>query len=109
METKEILTLQALKFKQQLLGDQQDLPEGSPQWMLNVDPGADSTRNICALISVPLFEEIERLSNVLSMSKRRFVELALRDLAVSANEAIEAVGLINVTSSRIGEVPVDEA
>lgn len=109
METKEILTLQALKFKQQLLGGNQDLQEGAAAWMFNVDPGADQTRNICALISIPLFDEIERLSNVLSMSKRRFVELALRDLAVTANEAIEGVGLTNVTSSRIGDVPVDEA
>ncbi|HOR78588.1 MAG TPA: hypothetical protein PLG04_07305 [Anaerolineaceae bacterium] len=109
MKSKELFKLQALKFKHQLMGDQQDLPEGSPQWMADVDPGADSTRNICALISIPLFEEIERLSNVLSMSKRRLVELALRDLAVSANESIESVGLTNVTCNVIGSVPVEEA
>ena len=109
MKTHEILTLQALKFKQDLLNGNSDLPEGAPEWMANVDPGADNTRNICALISIPLFEEIERLSSVLSMSKRRFVELALRDLAEKANQAIEDVGLTNVTSFSVGEVPVDEA
>lgn len=43
------------------------------------------------------------------MSKRRFVELALRDLAQKANQAIEDVGLTNVTSFSVGEIPVDEA
>jgi hypothetical protein len=108
MKTQEILTLQALKFKQNLLNDQSDLADGSPVWLQKVDPGADDTRNICALISVPLFEEIDRLLSVLSMSKRRFVELALLDLAVKANEAIAGVGLTNVTSTSIGSVPTDE-
>jgi len=109
MKTQEILTLQALKFKQDLFNNHRDLPDGAPEWMVNVDPGADNTRNICALISVPLFEEVERLSSVLSLSKRRLVELALRDLAEKANQAIEDVGLTNVTSFSVGEVPVDEA
>lgn len=109
METTEILTLQALKFKQKLLNDHQDLSSDAPEWMLDVDPGTDDTRNICALISIPLFDEINRVSTVLSMSKRRFVELALRDLAEKANHAIENVGLKNVTAFSCGEVPVDEA
>ena len=109
MNTKEILTLQALKFKKDLLDGRQDLPKDAPAWMADVDPGTDDTRNICALISVPLFEQINHLSTVLSMSKRRFVELALRDLAEKANQAIEDVGLTNVTSFSVGEVPVDEA
>lgn len=109
MKTNEILTLQALKFKRNLLAGASDLPDGAPAWMANSDSGGDNTRNICALISIPLFEEIERLSSVLSMSKRRFVELALRDLAEKANDAIEGVGLTNVTSTTMGEVPVDEA
>ena len=108
MKTYEILTLQALKFKQDLLNGASDLSEGAPVWLRKVDPGADDTRNICALISVPLFEEIDRLLSVLSMSKRRFVELALLDMAVKANEAIASVGLTNVTSSTIGEFPVDQ-
>jgi len=109
MNTKEILTLQALKFKKDLLNGAQDIPSDAPAWMRDVDPGTDDTRNICALISVPLFEEINHLCSVLSMSKRRFVELALRDLAEKAVQAIEDVGLTNVTSFSTGEVSVDEA
>lgn len=109
MKTNEILTLQALKFKKDLLAGASDLPEGAPLWMVEAAVGADTTRNICAFISIPLFEEVERLSSVLSMSKRRFVELALRDMSEKANQAIEDVGLTNVSVTSRGEVPVDEA
>jgi len=54
MNTNEILTLQALKFKQELLNGQQDLSADAPEWMRDVDISNDDTRNICALISVPL-------------------------------------------------------
>ena len=108
MNTLEILTLQALKFKQNLLDGQQDLPEGSPSWMRDVDPGTDETRNICAMVSVPLFEQVNSLCSVLSMSKRRFLELAMRVLAEKSVQAIEGVGLTGVTSTSVGEVPVDE-
>lgn len=106
MKTAEILTLQALKFKKELLDGASDLPEGAPLWMANA---GEETRNICALISIPLFDEVERLFSVLRMSKRRVIELALRDFAEKANEAIEGVGLTNVTSTSIGQVSVDEA
>ena len=109
MNTDQILTLQALKFKQNLLNGDQDIPTDAPAWMRDVVPGTDDTRNICALISVPLFEQINTLCSVLSMSKRRFVELALRDMTEKAVQAIEAVGLTNVTSTSMGDVPVDEA
>jgi len=109
MNTKEILTLQALKFKKDLLNGAQDIPTDAPAWMRDVDPGTDETRNICALISIPLFDEINNLCNVLSMSKRRFVELALRDLTEKAVQTIDEIGLKKVTSEVYGEVPVDEA
>ena len=109
MNTDEILSFQALKFKQDLMQGEQDLPTNAPAWMRDVDPGADETRNICALISVPLFEQINTVCSVLSMSKRRFVELALRDLTEKAGQAIEDVGITNFASSSIGEVPVDQA
>ena len=108
MNTDQILTLQALKFKQELMQGQQDLPTDAPAWMRDVDPGADDTRNICALISVPLFEQINTVCSVLSMSKRRFVELALRDLTEKAVQAIANVGLTNVTSISSGDFPLDQ-
>jgi hypothetical protein len=108
MNTNEILTLQALKFKQELLRGEQDLPTDAPEWMRDVDPGNDDTRNICALISVPLFEQINTVCSVLSMSKRRFVELALRDLTEKAVQAIADVGLTNVTSMSVGDVSLDQ-
>lgn len=105
MKTNDILMLQALKFKKELLQDHQDLSATSPLWMSDA---IDKTRNICAFISEPMSEEIDRLCSVLSISKRRFVELALRDMAEKSNEVIEGVGLTNVTSSTIGQTPTDE-
>lgn len=106
MKTNEILTLQVLKFKKNLLNGQSDLPENAPAWM---SESIDKPRNICAFISEPLHEEIDRLCSVLSMSKRRFVELALRDMAEKTNGVIEGVGLTNVTVQTIGQIPVNEA
>lgn len=106
MKTNELLTLQALKFKKALLAGHTDLDDNAPAWMSD---SAEKTRNICAFISVPMSEEIDRLCSVLSISKRRFVELALRDMAEKANGVIEGVGLTNVTSFTVGQVPVDEA
>jgi hypothetical protein len=109
MKTNEILTLQALKFKKELLAGASDLPSDAPAWMANAEPGGDNIRNICALISIPLFDEVERLCGVLRMSKRRFVELALRDFAEKANQTIDDVGLTNVSVTSMGQIPVDEA
>ncbi len=106
MKTNELLTLQALKFKQELMADHVDQDDSGPVWMSDA---IEKTRNICAFISVPMSEEIDRLCSVLSMSKRRFVELALRDMAEKANGVIEGVGLTNVTVQTIGQIPVDEA
>ena len=106
MKTNETLTLQALKFKKQLLQDNQDLNGTSPLWMSDA---IDKTRNICAFISEPMSEEIDRLCSALSLSKRRFVELALRDMAEQSNAVLERVGLTNITSTTMGEFPVDEA
>ena len=106
MKTNETLMLQALKFKKELLQDHSDLNENDPLWMSD-DIG--KTRNICAFISEPMSEEIDRLCSVFSMSKRRFVELALRDLAEKSNQTIEGLGLTNVTVSSMGQVPTDEA
>lgn len=106
MKTNEILTLQALKFKKSLLNGASDLSDSDPVWLSDTN---EKTRNICAFISMPLSDEIDRLCAVLSISKRRFVELSLRDMAEKANGVIEGVGLTNVSASSVGDIPVDEA
>ena len=63
MKTNELLQLQALKFKERVMEDRPDFDEvdGMPAWMRdNYDANAE-TRNICAMIPVALFDEIQRL------------------------------------------------
>ena len=112
MKTNELLQLQALKFKERVMEDRPDFDEvdGMPAWMRdNYDANAE-TRNICAMIPVALFDEIQRLGGLLSISKRRMVEMALRDIAISANKALDEVGFDapSMTYRSFGEIPVDQ-
>lgn len=50
-------------------------------------------RNVCALISVPLFEELEAMCGLLGLSKREFIEAALIESLAKANTVIDEVGL----------------
>ena len=61
------------------------------------------------MIPLSLFEEINRVSGILSISKRRIVEMALRDFAISANKALDEVGFdaASMTYVSAGSVPVD--
>ena len=50
-----------------------------------------TTRNICAIISTTLFDNVENVTNLLSMSKRQFVEHALIEAVEKANSIINEV------------------
>ncbi len=112
MKTSEILQLQALKLKRQVLQDNPDMGEADrvPEWMRDSYDASGESRNICAMVPVALFEEIQRLSDVMSISKRRMVELALRDIAIDANRALGRVGFdpASMATRTIGAVPIDE-
>ena len=114
MKTSELLHLQALKFKRQVLNQTPDFEhdDQTPAWMRHeYDANGGESRNICAMIPLSLFDEIQRLSGLLSISKRRMVEIALRDLAISSNKALGDVGFdaASLTYRAVGEVPSDEA
>lgn len=90
MNTDEVLTLQALKFKQtHTLGHSFDGVD-LIQHVLDSNPDEKvKLRNICAFIQPALFEKIESLCSMLELSKRQFVEMALVDLVAKANSTIE--------------------
>lgn len=113
MKTSEILQLQALKLKREITRHDPafDHAEDAPAWMRDTyDTGADS-RNICGMIPASLFDEVERLAGALKISKRAMIEMALRDIAVSANTALDDAGFepSSVSFKSVGDVPVDEA
>jgi hypothetical protein len=50
-------------------------------------------RNVCALISVELFDRLENTCNLLELSKRQFIEASLIEALDRANQIIEDEGL----------------
>lgn len=89
MNTDEVLALQVLKFKQ--LNTQGHSFEGDLVQMVldGVPEEQKKLRNICAFISPALFEKVNGLCEILSLSKRQFVELALSDLVEKASATIQ--------------------
>ena len=88
MISEEILMLQALKLKKlNTRGyDGMDLV----QHLVDQNEEAKTKlRNICAFISPELFEEINSLTNLLDLSKREFVEMALQDLVAKSHAVLE--------------------
>lgn len=113
MKTSELLQLQVLKFKRRVLEENPNFEETEdlPSWKTAAYDVAGESRNICAMIPLPLFEEVQRLSGLLSISKRRIIEIALRDFSESANKAFDDAGFVSssMVHRSMGEVPVDEA
>ena len=111
METNEILKLQALKYKAEVMKDHPGLEQldGEPDWMYEGLDTSGETRNICGMVPLSLFDEINRVSGILSISKRRVVEMALRDFAINATKALDEVGFkgASIEYVSMGQVPVD--
>lgn len=95
MTPSETIRLQALKLKQ-LTSRGGDFSEDILEDLL-VHPGiatdeeSNKLRNICALISAPLFAEVEGLANMLELSKRRIVEMALIEFLAKAGDIVNEV------------------
>ena len=96
MNLDETARLQALKLKElntrgHSLADGADLVDlfaNDPDY---AEAMKAQTKNICAHISVQLFNEVEGLCQMLSLSKRRFVELALIDAIEKTSKVVNEV------------------
>lgn len=89
MKTEETLLLQALKLKQ--LGDHGHSLDGDiveDMALSNTEATKNSMRNICAFITVPLFDDVTNVCQILSLSKRQIVEMALIDVMEKAHKII---------------------
>lgn len=88
MNTDEVLTLQALKFKE-LHTQASTINSRLIDGLIEQSPDVrEKLRNICAFISPGLFDQVENLCGLLDLSKRQFVEMALKDLVDKANATI---------------------
>jgi hypothetical protein len=94
MNLDETVRLQALKLKQMHTRGSSE-PDAILDMFANDPANAEQlkalTRNICAHISVELFNEVEGLCEMLSLSKRRFVELALTEAIAKASSVVNEV------------------
>ena len=89
MKTDDTLLLQALKLKQ--LGDTGRSYDGDLIEQLalsNPEAAKTDMRNICAFITVPLFDDVTNVCQILSLSKRQIVEMALIDVMEKAHKII---------------------
>lgn len=78
------LTTKGSDFPDELLDDLLEVSHMSNE-------ESNKLRNICALISAPLFAEVEGLANMLELSKRRIVEMALIEFLAKAGDIVNEV------------------
>lgn len=91
MTPSETLQLQALKLKQ-LHTRGTSNPGAFLDEALRQNPEMKAQlRNICALIDPQLFEKVENLANVLDITKREFVEMALIEFVQLAEKTLREV------------------
>ena len=104
MRTDETLLLQVLKFKQ-LNTRGHSLGHDLVGRMIEDQPEVkEKMRNICAFITPELFEKIEGLGNILELSKREIVEMALLDFVDKANKVVEEVDPFSALQSFVSSV-----
>ena len=95
MRSNETLLLQALKLKQ--LGDKGFSGDGDMLELLllqNPEAAKEKMRNICAFISPELFDDVSNVCNILSLSKRELIEMALVDVLEKAHKVIDETGAL---------------
>lgn len=90
MKFDEMIRLQALKLKALNAVGTDNLRDSPIQDRLFAEAFEQGQlRNICAMVSPELFDQVEQACSLLEISKRRFVESALIE-AVDRAEAIVA-------------------
>lgn len=100
MRTDETLLLQVLKVKE-LSTRGHSGPDLIDRLIDdNQDDVKKSLRNICAFISPALFDDITGICNVLDLSKRQVVEMALLDFVEKAHKIIKEVDPFPVDPSK---------
>ena len=91
MKFQEVIQLKALELKSLHHGGPSRLAEQFLEQAVATPEGQAMTRNICAHISKPLFERVEECCQLLGLSKRQFVEMALREAVDRAEDIVAEV------------------
>lgn len=91
MRTDDTLLLQALKLKE-LNTRGYSGPDLIDHFIESHPAVKEKLRNICAFISPEMFANVQGVCNLLSLSKREVVEMALADFLDKADKIMEDVG-----------------
>ena len=91
MTSSETITLQALKLKASNQGSHPSLMDHVLQDPVNKEEIKKEFRNVCALVHVIQFERLESLCDVLDLSKREVMTMALDDFLTKANAIVSEV------------------
>lgn len=93
MNSRDKLLLQVLKLKE--LNTQGFTGDGDLVGQVIEQDEAQAKakmKNLCAYISPVLFDEVNQVGELLSLSKRQIVEMAVIDFLAKAHAVIEEVG-----------------
>lgn len=91
MTPSETIQLQSLKLKASIEGSHPTLIDSILENPMNQEEIKKQFRNVCALISIPQFEQLEQLCNMLDLSKREVIGMALSDFLIKANAIVSEV------------------
>jgi hypothetical protein len=91
MTPSETIQLQALKLKSTVEGQFPALVDSILENPINKEELKKEFRNVCALIHVLQFNELEKLCNLLDLSKREVISMALNDFIPKANAIVDQV------------------
>lgn len=91
MTPLQTIQLQALKLKASIEGSHPTLIDAVLEDPANKEELKKEFRNVCALIHFQQFEQLENLCNLLDLSKREVISMALNDFIPKANAIVSDV------------------
>jgi hypothetical protein len=92
MNFDEVIRLQSLKLKELNTGNGPMLDKLVDTALTDPDFVSKSpVKNICAMVSQQMFDEVDGICQMLDISKRRFVEMALRQALNTAASIVDEV------------------
>ena len=91
MNPSQTIQLQALKLKATIEGSHSTLVDAVLENPANQEGLKKEFRNVCALLHFQQFEQLENLCNLLDMSKREVISMALNDFIPKANAIVSDV------------------
>jgi hypothetical protein len=94
MKTSEKLTLQALKLKELNTQGVSGPGDFVGQMVDQDDQLKAKLKNLCAYVSPALFDEVTQICELLDLSKRQVVEMAVRDFLDKAWDVLNETGAL---------------